>query len=155
MRTLDPRVRIVWFVGVLITAGIFGLVATGIDRFLLASPAPVPLGPTTAAVVIIFGGIHTELRYRIFGFEVRDDALYIRRGVITRIRTVVPFVRLQHVDTQRGPVERTLGLSSVVVYTAGSRQADVSIPGLVVEDADDLQERLRGLAIESEYEDAL
>jgi membrane protein YdbS with pleckstrin-like domain len=75
--------------------------------------------------------------------------------VITHVRTVVPFVRVQHVDTQRGPVERALGLASVVVYTAGSRQADVTIPGLTPERADALQERLREMAIESEPEDAV
>ena len=82
----------------------------------------------------------------------RDDDLYLERGVLTRVNTVVPFVRVQHVDTQRGPVERAVGLASVVVYTAGSRGADVTIPGLTPDRADALQEKLRRLAIESERE---
>ncbi len=44
--------------------------------------------------------------------------------------TSVPYVRVQHVDTTRGPVERAIGLASVVVYTAGTRGADITIPGL-------------------------
>jgi membrane protein YdbS with pleckstrin-like domain len=47
-------------------------------------------------------------------------------------------------------VQRLLGLGSVVVYTAGSRGADVSIPGLDDARTDDVQETLRRLAIESE-----
>ena len=72
--------------------------------------------------------------------------------MFTEVRTIVPFVRVQHVDTQRGPIERAAGLSSVVVYTAGSRGADVTIPGLTPERAEALQEQLRRLAIESERE---
>jgi membrane protein YdbS with pleckstrin-like domain len=68
---------------------------------------------------------------------------------------VVPFVRIQHVDTSRSPIERLVGLASTVVYTAGSRGADVSVPGLETGDADDLRERLKRLAIRSESEDAV
>jgi membrane protein YdbS with pleckstrin-like domain len=41
------------------------------------------------------------------------------------------------------------------VYTAGSRGADVTVPGLTPVRADDLRERLKGLAIRSEGEDAV
>jgi membrane protein YdbS with pleckstrin-like domain len=41
------------------------------------------------------------------------------------------------------------------VYTAGSRGADVSIPGLRPERAEALRQQLRDLAIESEGEDAV
>jgi membrane protein YdbS with pleckstrin-like domain len=68
---------------------------------------------------------------------------------------MVPYVRVQHIDTQRGPVYRLLGLSKVVVYTAGSKGADVTIPGLSRSDASDVQEKLRDLAIESEDMDAV
>ena len=69
--------------------------------------------------------------------------------------TVVPYVRIQHVDASRGPVERAFGLATTVVYTAGSRGADVSIPGLSPERAEDLQTRLKQLAIAAEGEDAV
>lgn len=105
--------------------------------------------------VATLGVAISSLRYRIWRFEVRDDALYLRRGVFTQVRTVVPFVRIQHVDTRRSPVERSTGLASTVVYTAGSRGADVSVPGLAREQANELRERLRTLAIQSEGEDAV
>jgi len=95
------------------------------------------------------------LRYRSWSYEVREDSLYLERGVLTHTRTVVPYVRIQHVDASRGPVERALGLATAVVYTAGSRGADVSIPGLTTDRADDLQERLKRLAIAAEGEDAV
>jgi len=101
------------------------------------------------------GLVFAVLRYRRWRFELQADALYLERGVLTQVRTVVPFVRVQHVDTQRSPVERLLGLSSVVVYTAGSRSADVTLPGLTPDRADELQARLRELAVETDPGDAV
>ncbi|WP_135854607.1 PH domain-containing protein [Halorussus salinus] len=150
MEVLNPRVRFAWAVGAFVTAGIVGLLAAVVSRFTLGPGVTVGLAVAVGALAL--GLVFVVLRYRSWKFEVREDDLYLERGVLTRVNTVVPFVRVQHVDTQRGPVERTLGLASVVVYTAGSRGADVSIPGLTPERADDLQEQLRRLAIESERE---
>ena len=150
METLNPRVRLVWAVSSVVVAVLLGVGAAVADRFALAVGVWVAVG--VAALAFALGVGYVALKYRVWRFEVRDDDLYLERGVLTRVKTVVPFVRVQHVDTQRGPVERAVGLASVVVYTAGSRGADVTIPGLTPERADALQERLRRLAIESESE---
>ena len=36
----------------------------------------------------------------------------IRHGLLMRVRTVVPFGRVQHIDTTQGPIERRLGLAT-------------------------------------------
>lgn len=153
MERLDPRVRYEWVVGAIIPAVFIGGIAAaalviGIDR----SPLP---GIALGLLVLIVGLVFIVYRYRAWRFEVRDEELYIRRGVITQVRTLVPYVRVQHVDSRRGPLDRALGLGSVVVYTAGSRGADVTIPGLTTERAEELQRELRTLAIESEPDDAV
>jgi membrane protein YdbS with pleckstrin-like domain len=155
MNRLHPRVRLLWIGRAVLTATILAGASLGIQRFV--DPAWLP-GWTPAAVFVGFatlGVVLAVLRYRVWRFEVRGDSLYLERGVLTRVRTVVPFVRIQHVDTSRSPVERLIGLASTVVYTAGSRGADVSVPGLGPDDADDLRERLKRLAIRSESEDAV
>ena len=148
MERLHPRVRLVWGVGAITTALTLGVAAAAVDRFVLGIGYWV--AGALALVAFAVGLVGVVLRYRVWRFAIRSDDLYLERGVLTRVNTVVPFVRVQHVDTQRGPIERTVGLASVVVYTAGSRGADVTIPGLTPERADDLRERLRRLAIESE-----
>ncbi|QDX41100.1 PH domain-containing protein [Salarchaeum sp. JOR-1] len=158
MERLNPRVRIVWAVGALVTALVLGGIVAGVALFADTSALPwfTPVYGVAASLLVgIIGVVFAVRRYRVFRFEVREDTLFLQRGVVTRVRTVVPYVRVQHVDTQRGPLERLVGLSSVVVYTAGSRGADVSIPGLTPERADELQASLRELAIESEPEDAV
>lgn len=153
MERLHPNVRTVWVFGAVVTASIVGAVLFAVDRLVISTGSWPAL--TAFVGIALFGVGYTIFRYRIWRFEVREDTLYIERGVFTRVKTVVPFVRVQHVDSQRGPIERLVGLASVVVYTAGSRGADVTIPGLTPERAESLQERLRELAIESEFEDAV
>ncbi len=153
MESLDRRIQIVWLIQATITAVVLGGIASLFDVFWVESGFVLPIAVFAPALVLL--GIHSILRYRVWGFEIRQDELYLQRGVITRVRTVVPYVRIQHVDSRRGPLERLIGLATTVVYTAGSRGADVVIPGLTPERSEQLQEELKQLAIESEGEDAV
>lgn len=153
MESLHPRILVIWVLQALVFAGVLGGMATAIDFFILEE------GLWIGGVVFGFFALvlitHAILRFRIWRYEIRDDELYLERGVITRVKTVVPYVRIQHVDSRRGPLERLLRLASTVVYTAGSRGADVLVPGLTQEQSEDLQDDLKQLAIESEGEDAV
>ena len=149
---LHPRVRIVWILRAVLAAVILTApVAGGFYLGYLPDWVPVVAG----AVFLGLGVGHAFLRYRRWSYEIREDALYLDRGVITQVRTTVPLVRIQHVDSRRGPVERGVGLASCVVYTAGSRGADVRIPGLTPDGASDLREELKRLAIRADGEDAV
>jgi membrane protein YdbS with pleckstrin-like domain len=151
-RSLHPRVRYVWVLQAAISALVLGVMAGIPSFFVLDEPL---VGPAVFLVFFLVGATLAVFRYRRWSYEVREDSLFLDRGVVTQTRTVVPYVRIQHVDASRGPVERAFGLATAVVYTAGSRGADVSIPGLTPERADDLQERLKRLAIAAEGEDAV
>ena len=153
MESLHPRVRMLWVGRRVIQATVLAAIAVGVDRFLLTLPST--LVAAGWLVLVVIGTVHAVAAHRIWRFELQDDALYLVRGVVTRTDTSVPYVRVQHVDTRRGPIERTAGLSSVVVYTAGSRGADITVPGLRPERATELRERLRDLAGESEATDAV
>ncbi|MFC7070724.1 PH domain-containing protein [Halobaculum lipolyticum] len=150
MESLDPRVRLAWVVGALVPGAVIAAVAVVAVR--IGAPVPLTAALALAAVVVTLGLVAAVYRYRVWRFEVRDDSLFIVRGVLTRVDTSVPYVRVQHVDTRRGPLERALGLASVVVYTAGSRGADITIPGLTPARAGELREQLRELATESEFD---
>lgn len=163
-RELDGRVRVRWLVGPTIGSVVVATLLAGVlppvARRVGVDFGFVPGGRAGvfASVVVVCLGLAflwVLCYYRTWRYEVRDDSLYLTRGVVTRVQTIVPYVRVQHVDTRRSPVERLLGLSSLVVYTAGSRGADVTIPGLTDDRAADLQRRLKALAIASEEEDAV
>ncbi len=151
MEALEPRAAAVWVVRALTVAAVVAVAVAVVGRFF---PVPTLAAPAAGVGLAVIGGVHAVLRHRRFRFELREDALYLERGVLVHVSTVVPFVRVQHVDTRRGPLERATGLASTVVYTAGSRGADVRVPGLSPGRADGLRDRLRALAIEREADDA-
>ncbi|PCR90163.1 PH domain-containing protein [Natrinema ejinorense] len=153
METLHPRVRLIWIARGAIAAVVLAVALVALDQWQVTVPALAIAAAVAVALLLAVG--YAVRRYQAWRFELQADALYLERGVVTFVETAVPFVRVQHVDTQFGPVERVLGLSSVVVYTAGSRNADVRIPGLTPDRARNLQDTLRELAVESEAEDAV
>lgn len=162
-RDLASTVRLQWIVRSVVGAGFIGAIAAGITSVIGAVTTmlsggirtPATVGGAVFGLVVLLGIVRAVLLYRSWTYVVRPDSLYLSRGVFTRVRTVVPYVRVQHVDTRRSPLERLLGLSTLVVYTAGSRGADVRIPGLTPGGASTLQQRLERLAIESEEADAV
>ena len=153
MEPLHPRIRVLWIAKGAIGAVALGVVLAAVGRWVTDVPT-VAVG-AVVAVGLAIGIAYAVRLYRVWKYEIQSDALYLERGVITFVETSVPFVRVQHVDAQFGPIERALGLSSVVVYTAGSRNADVRIPGLTPDRARELQDTLRELAVESETEDGV
>jgi membrane protein YdbS with pleckstrin-like domain len=151
-RDLDPSIRFLWGLRTTVGVALLTAILTGLIG---AAGAPVQFGGLVLVVLFVLGTGLVVLRYRRWVYQIRADSLYLERGVFVHRRTHAPYVRIQHVDTSRGPLERWLGLSTLVVYTAGSRGADISIPGLEPAEARDLQQRVKQLAIDAEGDDAL
>jgi hypothetical protein len=104
-------------------------------------------GAIAVAVVIVAAGLISMLlwrRYRAWGYAEREDDLLVRRGVMIRRLSVVPYGRMQFVDVTAGPVDRIFGLATVQLHTAASA-TDAKIPGLTTDEADRLRNRLAAL----------
>jgi membrane protein YdbS with pleckstrin-like domain len=89
--------------------------------------------------------VHIVLRllpYRAWGYQLREWDLLVRRGVLTREYVAIPLARVQRVDTSSNFFERLLGLTTLVVRTAGTRAARTGIPGLPSERAAALRDQL-------------
>ena len=82
-------------------------------------------------------------RYQARGYQLGADRLRVVRGLLFRKDTVVPFGRVQHIDVQQGPLERGYGLATLVLHTAGTHNASVSLPGLAHADAMAMREQIR------------
>jgi len=78
---------------------------------------------------------------RAIGYAEREEDLLVRRGVMFRSLTVVPYGRMQYVDVTAGPVDRALGLATVRLHTA-SAASDAVVPGLTTDAAALLRDRL-------------
>lgn len=139
---LDPAIRWVWLVGGLASA-ILPLVATLV--FAIGGWLPDWVTALAAAVtllVAINGAGLAFLRYRNWSYRLADDKLVIRHGVLTKLERWIPRNRVQYVDVVGGPLERALGLRTLVVYTAGSGLLSVSVPGLPAAEAEALRSEL-------------
>ncbi len=83
-------------------------------------------------------------RYRSWGYLEREDDLLVRRGLLVRRLSVVPYGRMQFIDVTAGPVERWFGLATVQLHTAAAG-TDAKIPGLATAEAGRLRDRLATL----------
>ncbi len=83
-------------------------------------------------------------RYRRWGYSEGAEELQIRRGMLFRVRTIVPFGRVQHIDVAQGPIQRPFALATLIQPTAGTHGAAVSLPGLAMADAEAMRDRIRG-----------
>lgn len=154
MRKPEKKILPVWIGTFVLISGIVSAAASGLLWY-FRSYSFSKFFTAFFIILTVISIVLGYVRYRAWRYTLRDDHMYLERGIFTRVRTMVPYVRVQHVDTQKSVIDRVLGLSKVVVYTAGSRGADVTVPGLLPDDARDMQERLRDLAVESEDRDGV
>ena len=83
-------------------------------------------------------------RVAAWGYAERDDDLMVRRGVLIRRLSVIPYGRMQFIDVTAGPVERSLGLATLRMHTAAAA-SDARIPGLERAAAARLRDQLAAL----------
>ena len=95
-----------------------------------------------ALVPLCLGAVRR--RFEAWGYAEREDDLLLRRGVLVRRTSVVPYGRMQYVDVTAGPLDRRLGLARVVLHTAAAA-TDAALPGLATAEADRLRDRLAAL----------
>jgi len=81
--------------------------------------------------------------YRRLGYAIDGRLLRTVRGWLFHIDTVVPFVRVQHIDVTRGPIDKLFGTASLVVHTAGTHNSIVVLPGLSPDRAAEIREAIR------------
>jgi membrane protein YdbS with pleckstrin-like domain len=102
----------------------------------------VPRVPNVVKVLVTFGWAAVGsalgwwlqrwpvIAYRHTSYRVDEIGIEIRRGVVWREIVSVPRSRVQHTDVSQGPLERSHGLGTLVIYTAGTEHARVDLAGL-------------------------
>ena len=75
---------------------------------------------------------------RAMGYALGEDYLLWRHGVTFRTLSVVPYGRMQFVDTSQGPLAAHYGIAKVRLHTA-SVSTDATINGLPAAEAEHLR----------------
>jgi membrane protein YdbS with pleckstrin-like domain len=146
-RQLDPRVVKLWIVtdligyGVLLLFLLISVLFWGFIRpkFLWWSFSGWVL---VAALCLWYSFWRPPRAYRAWGYRVDAKVLETRSGILFQRTRLLPLSRLQHVDLERGPFERMYGLASIVLHTAGTHSASITIPGLDADEAVHLRDHL-------------
>ncbi|MBO0691908.1 MAG: PH domain-containing protein [Acidimicrobiaceae bacterium] len=142
-RTPSPRLRILRRTEVAIVAAVVIALTLAIALPLGA----VALGAGLAvgeAVLAVVADTFVGRRVRAWGFVERGEDLMVRRGVMFKRLSVIPYGRMQFVDVTAGPFERSFGLATVQMHTAAAA-SDARIPGLERAEADRLRDQLTAL----------
>lgn len=83
-----------------------------------------------------------HVRWRYTRWLLDDTGFRIRRGWLWRSEVLVPRARVQHLDIDRGPIERRFNLATLTVYTAGTSNSAVTLSSLGDGDAVALRDAL-------------
>jgi uncharacterized protein len=142
-RPLDRRIVVVWTVQEAVAYGVLALLVLAVDLGARLAGAELPGPPGVAAgLVAVAGGLVAwrlpRANYRHWRYQMAEDALELRHGVVRRIHSAIPYFRVQHIDVAQGPVERAVGLARLVVHTA-SAGTDATIPGIAAGEAESLR----------------
>jgi membrane protein YdbS with pleckstrin-like domain len=115
-----------------------------VDRSFLAATPFASLLPVLAGAIGLSAVMITPDRiYRRLGYAIDGRLLRTVRGWLFHTDTVVPFVRVQHIDVTRGPIDKLFGTASLVVHTAGTHNSVVVLPGLAPDRAAEIREAIR------------
>ncbi|MCD0444328.1 PH domain-containing protein [Glycomyces sp. A-F 0318] len=140
----DARVKPWWRAQLALSYGVI-VVPLAVLGLLIAPARWWLLGPAILFAVIGLASMALPAWWhRVHRWEVTDTAVYTLTGYFWRTWRVAPMSRIQTVDTTQGPLQRSFGLSTVVVTTASSAGA-VKLEGLEQAQAEELAARLTEL----------
>lgn len=138
--TLNKKVRTIWIIRNLILSIIMlaPIVAACFSEML-----GVILGVSIPCVIIIILlMIWPFLKYKMYSFGYDDKRIAINFGVIFRHKIIIPIRQIQDLHTYNGPIMSLMGLSGVIISTAGSNFA---IAGMLNADATNMVNDLEAL----------
>lgn len=150
MEKLDPKVVWIFFFRFLTAGLILALILGYFFRiFIMAiNFAFAWLIIILFAVIGIFGSYGwAKLSYNAYKFELTEETFKKEHGVICKRYISIPYGRIQNIDIHRGILARILGLSDLMIQTAGYAGAypgdpEGRLPGLSKEKAEAIREEL-------------
>jgi putative membrane protein len=87
-----------------------------------------------------FNLIGSILTYFRFYFHLENDAIVIKKGLLKRTHTNIPFERIQTINFKQNILHQIFNVVSVEIDTAGAKKSEISIDALKKDDAEALRE---------------
>ncbi len=83
------------------------------------------------------------VKWKRWRYEVTDQEIELQHGLFIIQRTLVPMIRVQHVDTEQGPLLRKYRLATISISTAATVH---KVPALNEHEAERLRQSISSLA---------
>ena len=146
-KRINNRALTVWRISAIISSFLWWVLFAVILTLTLLFNWPLWIVWASLGLVIIESVVSIlitpKLRWLRWRYEVHEHEIDLQYGVLIVRRRLVPMVRVQHVDTQQGPILRKFNLSTVTISTAAGVH---DIPALDEEEADELRDYISKLA---------
>jgi len=126
---------------------IYGLFTAAFFITRLFLDIPLSIGIIMGGITLFLAALQIfiipKIRMIYWGYEIKDNEIDIQHGLIIIKRTLIPMARIQHVDTEHGPIMRKFELATLNIATAGTEH---KIPALDFETARTLRKKIASLA---------
>ncbi len=143
-RAVEPGYRNVLRMRLAISWLFLTAVSLGLDYAFLRKSAFAGLLPAAIILLaLIVVAVFPQRTYRRLRYRLTGQILQVLRGWLFHTDTVVPLVRVQHLDVTRGPLDKMFGTATLVVHTAGTHNSIVSLPGLAPAQAAEMRDIIR------------
>lgn len=90
--------------------------------------------------LLIFLLIRAYLIYKNFQFKIDNEHFILKKGILKKTNTSIPFHRIQNINFKQQIVQQVIGVFEVSIETAGSSKTEISIKALSLEKAKALKE---------------
>ncbi|MEH7442242.1 PH domain-containing protein [Bacillus sp. JJ1122] len=146
-KRISERALTVWKISACLHSLVVWLIAGGLITLTVLFDWPYWIIGAALMVAALYSYLFIfflpTLRWKRWRYEVREQEIELQYGVFIIKKTLIPMIRVQHVDTQQGPLLRKYRLSTVTVSTAATVH---EIPALDMEEAENLRTSISRLA---------
>jgi membrane protein YdbS with pleckstrin-like domain len=96
-------------------------------------------------LLLILVSLFSEILYfRNYFYDLKEDGLIVRKGVITKHEVTVPLDKIQDIYVDQDFLDRIFGLYDLHIATAGFGSSDIHIDGINYMSSETLRELLLG-----------
>ena len=146
-KRISERALTVWKISAGLHSLVVGILAGGLITLTMLFDWPYWIIGAAVVVAALYSYLFImflpTLRWKRWRYEVREQEIELQYGVFIIKKTLIPMIRVQHVDTQQGPLLRKYRLSTVTVSTAATVH---EIPALDMDEAEGLRTSISRLA---------
>lgn len=139
MHKPNKRIILIWEIYVLIAS----LMLTAVSFIPFRLPIPSWIGwlfiGLWTAISLFFASVYIPIAYHRMQYGIVNDQLVVRSGVIYDSCKSMPLSSIKYVMTVRGPMEQLLGMTMLMVFSAGGL---VLVNGLTLEKGKELHDCL-------------